>query len=392
MRLPCCQNCPKYCFHGALDNFAREQVAETTNESIGIFALLIGLNATISVIQSSELDVVFASVQLGELLDPINDEVERLSSAIVWALGTLFLQNVVLGVAANSIFKWMFFAISLVTISALLLVGWGRFRNMFCGIFGVSTATVDRCRDLLIRIFILAAIFRFIVPVFVAISFLVSQLLLETEINKHKEDLSSFSDQVSIDDSLPTLDVQSLAAQKARKESELNDLKEPMASYTQESEQLDAEIKELNREAGLRRYLPENLGGGSPKEELVAAKARRKEIRRETKKIEDQIHDGEKELECIERRLAGEDCDSLLDKISSAASYTRLKEIVDKAPDMMTSLIKLLMALVVKNILLPIAFLMIAVKCGLPIVRYSAFRQEPRDFGGPLLKGKSEKT
>ena len=95
-------------FHGTLDNFAHEWVSKTTNESLGIFALLIGLNAAISVIQSSEIGGVILSVDIGELLDPINDETERFSSAMVWALGSLFLQRIVLEVAAHSIFKWVF--------------------------------------------------------------------------------------------------------------------------------------------------------------------------------------------------------------------------------------------------------------------------------------------
>lgn len=67
------------------------------------------------------------------------------------------------------------------------------------------------------------------------------------------------------------------------------------------------------------------------------------------------------------------------------------KEIVGKATDIATSITKLLIAIVVKNILLPITFLWIAVKCSLPIVRYSrrlisAFQRDSKDLGTAALR------
>ena len=68
--------------------------------------------------------------------------------------------------------------IGLVAISALLLAARERFRNRFCEVFKVSEATLVHYRDSLVRIFIVFAIFRFIVPVFVIISFLLSDVFI----------------------------------------------------------------------------------------------------------------------------------------------------------------------------------------------------------------------
>ena len=129
-----------------------------------------------------------------------------------------------------------------------------------------------------------------------------------------------------------------------------------MASYRQQLEKLDADIRQLKDEDEVgfirRNILPKGLGGAPPREEVVSAKAKRAKLNRETDRIKDQIEDSEKKLECIERRLAGKDCDSLLDRFSSLS-----KEIVGKATDIATSITKLLIAIVVKNILLPITFL-----------------------------------
>ncbi len=361
-------------FHGGLDNFAHERVDETTTESIGIYALSRGTNAAISVFQTSQVKVPFlASIQVGELLDPVNDAIERLSSAMVWAIGSLFLQRIVLEVAASSVFKWSFFAAGLMAILALLLVDWERFRSLSCRIFAVSEANLDRYRDLLVRIFIVAVIFRFIVPAFVAVSFLVSQMLLETEINEQRKNLSLLSAQVSVDTTMGSLDDQRLGEQRAERKSELDDLRDSKESLLQELEALDQEIEKLNDKAGVGRWVPKILGGAPPEEKLVSAKARREEIGRGMERIEQRIDDGEEDLECIEKRLAGESCDSWLDKLSSAskAGYTPIKEIVDKSSEMFIGIAKLLIAVIVKNIILPIVFLMIAVKCSVPIAKYS---------------------
>ena len=118
--------------HGALDDFAHEQVANTTTESIGIYAAARLINASISVLQTSQVNVpLLASIQIGELLDPINDAVERLSSAMIWAIGSLFLQRIVLEITSSPVFKWTFFAFGLAMIFALLLFSWERSRNVF---------------------------------------------------------------------------------------------------------------------------------------------------------------------------------------------------------------------------------------------------------------------
>ena len=168
-------------FHGGVDEFAQEQVAETTNESIAIYVVSRAINALVSMLQTSQANVLLVSVQVGQMLDPVNDAVERLSSIVVWAVGSLFVQRILLEVAASPVFKWILCSIGVVTIAALWLAEWGRVRMWCCQVFGVSDRGLERGRDWLVRIFVVAAIFRFIIPVFIGISFLVSQMFLATE-------------------------------------------------------------------------------------------------------------------------------------------------------------------------------------------------------------------
>jgi hypothetical protein len=104
----------------------------------------LAIDAAVSLLQSAEIDVIFASVQLGELLDPINDAIERLSSVMLRAVGSLFLQRIVLEIASSPVFKWGFFAISLLAMLGMLLVAWERFCNLICEICGVSKTDLHR--------------------------------------------------------------------------------------------------------------------------------------------------------------------------------------------------------------------------------------------------------
>ena len=560
-------------FHGVLDEFAHESVVRTTNESIALFAVSRGINAAVSFFQ--EVEIPFLNVPVGEFLDPLNDAVERLSSVMVWAIGSLFLQRVALEVSSSVVSKWSFLAIAFVSVTTIVLGTWQRFRQLF--------EKWQRFRELSVRLFIYLAVIRFIVPVFAIIGFLVSHLLFDAEINKSKEELSSFSEEISVIDSTPAPGTQNIEEEQALKTSELDELRERRARYTQEDdaldtrihelrggagllrylpeslggvpaderrllapsgfpeldkllsmhvrthgllteedEALDARIQELREEVGLHRYLPESLGGlssderqafrpsGSPEldellesiasymhqaknldsriqelrdeagilrllperlggvppgEELEAAEARleeinleveaihsrglaietellasaetrreeisrelentkdriraveqemfasaetrREEIRREMEPINSQIRVAEEELECIEKRRNGEDCLSFLGKFSAMGGegYTRVKELIGRAGDVVTTIVKLTIVVVAKNILLPLAFLIIAIKYTLPIAKHwarltSDFRRDVTELGNtpsqkagsPLLKGTSEDT
>ena len=324
---------------GSLDKLAKNWVEETTEESIKIFALSKSINAGISVLQSSQIKIPFvASIQVGEALDPINDAVERLSTAMVWATGSLFLQQIVLEVAASSVFKWGIFVVGLVALFALLLVDRKRFCNRFCEVFNVSEAAIAHYRDMLVRIFVVASIFRFIVPAFVIIGFLFSQMfLLDTKIDKHKEELSSFNKQVSIDVSSPI----------------------------QESEKADKESKKPDDETEQQGHILEIFGDISPKDWL-------EKLSNLGKAIYTSSHE-------------------ILNKYRKAGSE-RIQAIIDKSSNMVTSITTLLIAIVIKNILLPLVFLAIAVKGSLPLARYSmrlvsGLRRDANDLQGYIERG-----
>ena len=378
-------------FHGALDEFARTQVTETTNESVAIYLISQGINALVSVLQTSQVNVpLIASAQVGEMLDPVNDAIERLSSVVVWAIGSLFLQRILLEISSSPAFQWILCSLGLVTMATLLLLEWERFRVVCRDMLNISDVTAERSRNWLVQMFVMAVIFRFVIPVFIAVSFLVSQLFLGEEIADNKERLSLLSAQVSTIGSMSSPDVQNLGEQKAREEARLNALDAAMDSFRQEARQLEETIDALNDETGMRRFLPERFGGVSPGGELVSSKERREAIEREIEKIEIQIDVGRENLDCIERQIVGETCDSFLEKMSKAgkAGISNAKEVFRKANDFVTDITMLLAAVAIKNILFPLLFLMLAVKCSLPIALYVSKRLSSFERDSKKLKNR----
>ena len=179
--------------HGTLDNFADDLLSETTAESFGLYVLARGINAAVSVFQSAEVNAVVGSLSVGEALDPVNDAVERFSSIMVLAIGSLLLQEVVLAFVSSAVFRWTFALVGIVTILTLAVV----WRRRAAGAPGIGL--LDRFCSAAVKIFVLASIVRFIVPVFVVVSHLASQALLQPEIDRQSGELSAVSEEISID-------------------------------------------------------------------------------------------------------------------------------------------------------------------------------------------------
>ena len=247
-------------FHGVLDDFALASVVKTTNQSILILAITGAIDAAISLLQSMQLGA-FLGLEVGQLLDPINDAIERLLSVMVWAVGSLTLQRIIIEIASSWAFKWGFFWLGIMATASWLLGSWQRFRDLF--------GAWEGCSALFTRLFIYMAILRFIVPLFAIISLLVGSLLFDAEINQSKEELSLFSEGIALDTSAPVPGTPEFEEQRIRKVSELEELRERKTTHENEAQALDARIDELDAGGGLRQYLPESLGGTSPRQRQV---------------------------------------------------------------------------------------------------------------------------
>ncbi|MFG6177567.1 hypothetical protein ACGTN6_10015 [Halomonas sp. THAF12] len=100
---------------------ATETLDAALGDAFSAFAIAKGLNASISVLQSSTLDFQVFQLSVGEALDPANDMIERFSWVMFAASGSLALQKLLLGISSSAIIKGLLSLACL--IAALALAG-----------------------------------------------------------------------------------------------------------------------------------------------------------------------------------------------------------------------------------------------------------------------------
>ena len=361
-------------FQGFLDRFAYEKVNETTAESIGLYVLTRAVNAGVSVLKSSAVGVkigISANVEVGQVLDPVDDAIERLSSALVWAIGSLFIQRIILEVTSGALFQWTFLAAAALVALTYIPLGFRRSALLFSRILGVSEETIGRWQYLSIKIFVLAAIVRFIVPVFLAASFFVSHLLLQSSLDSNREQLLELQERSSADASpqLPSED--RLARSRQEAEARLADIQRERSSIEEQRDAVAHKIDSLNEKAGVRRFVPDMLGGTSPGAEIESLRSRRDDLDRRIDEADGRIDAMGEEIACIDRQIGGESCASWMERMTSLGKtgLDRISAAVEAANNALVAVATTLMAVVAKNILFPLLFLAIVVKCSFAIGR-----------------------
>ena len=327
---------------GALDEFGQDFVAATMTESIGILLVSMGFDAGISALQNVPV--------FGAGLDPINDAVERLSTVIVWAIGSLVLQRTALELVSSAAFQWGFVAVCVVAVPLLLWLERRRSRSP-------STPGADRYRGWLVRILVAAAMVRFFVPVFLAASATVSNVVLQPEIDEHRTNLAALSAEIfggdqAIPDEQPIADEQANGAGAAGRQNAATADDEDSQAASGDAQ--DAQALPGNADAA------ESAPGSADAAEPTPA-------------------DDESFLDGLLGGLS-EAQDAALDLLSGVnlpeLSDVTLPEIPDLASvqamagEVMELLSRLLVAVAIKNIALPLVFLWIAVKAAVPLARW----------------------
>lgn len=154
---------------GVADLLGEQYAKEAFSRALVTFAAARTLNGVISVAQGTELAVEPAGVgvifSLGQILDPINDLVERFSTVMLVATSSLGLQNVLLDMTA----WWGVTSALLLAASLLLLSLWWPGRRS------------SRWTGLALRFFLVTVFFRFAVPLLIITTNLVFDNFLAAE-------------------------------------------------------------------------------------------------------------------------------------------------------------------------------------------------------------------
>ena len=364
-------------FHGTFDQFASDQVDKTTVESVGLYALSRLINAGISVLQTAGINAI-VNVEIGQIFDPINDAIERLSTALVWAIGSLFLQGIILKIAASELFKWAFLISAVIVMILFLPIGSDRTALLYSRITGVSEGVIRRWQYFFLKVFIISSLVRFIVPVFIGGSFLFSQLVLQPDLDREQKqlkelesELQELKNEVSIGSEFKPRSVEELLREKVEVNSDLASMKNDRSSLQAQRDAIAQKIADQEKKAGLDRFWPEWLGGKPPGEKLKALRSKRADLESQIDTTDDQIKDKEAVSACIDQQIEGKSCASWLKQVIGIgkAGLERIYASAEAISEASIAVARILMAIFAKNILFPLVFLVIALKCGQAIGR-----------------------
>lgn len=178
-----------------LDDYTDRYTSDAITAAAVSYATARGINALVSMMQSSSVEagigVVSGSVTVGELLDPINDMIERFATVMTWVLASLAAQKLLLLIASHQLFLYL---VAVVGLSALLLLFYGP----------------SRTQNIVFRGFLVLVFVRFALGLAVALNSGVDLLFLEQQQQQNDREIERFQENLFSIDGGESLDADSL--------------------------------------------------------------------------------------------------------------------------------------------------------------------------------------
>lgn len=168
-------------FLGRFDGEARSYLDRTITKSLVTYAVVRSLNGIISVIQESDVAVSPAglgvSIAAGEILDPVNDLIERFSWVILASATSLGIQRVMMDITV-----WLGFRVLLTLSMAAFLTG-----------LWVNHLGRWNLKSLGLKLLLLSVFIRFAVPMVAFATDRIDTLFLDQTYTRASEDLKDVS-------------------------------------------------------------------------------------------------------------------------------------------------------------------------------------------------------
>lgn len=328
-------------FDARSDSYINESIVDAGI----IYAAARGINAAVSVIQSAEVAVVFASISPGEALDPINDFIERFSNVMTFSIASLALQKVLLIAAKNDIFK------TIITLSGVFFI--------------LSIVLLPKYKNVALKIFIILVFIRFSLALTVMLNGAADHLFRE-ESEKNKQTLVSFESSLSN------------IAESLNSEETLEQLNDTIDDLTQQLEEIDGDIVEIKGDIErqkskvplsktmttlLNPFKEEDAGMEKAKRELKELKVELEQLESTKNSLEDQMGLAVSERDCAINRSEGKSC-SAWEWIRDKSGFVKagFAKVAISSADTFESIITLLALMVLRSVLLPILFWIVLYK------------------------------
>lgn len=342
---------------GVLDQFSSEQVNNSIASAGLIYGTARGINALVSLLQGTELDLVFLTFSIGEILDPINDLIERFSAIILIALGSLALQKILLAVVSHTIFNIMLTVLATATALSLL--------SSNHKLFGI-----------LLRSFFVIAFFRFSLGLVVLANSWVDASFLDQDDQQRHRAMESFQGELREVEALSKSQGQ-FEASTAAIEQELARLELQRAKYGASIDTIEEQIRAsrarldaLRQKAGrlcallvISPTCPDAVNVEQEAlEELVGAKEL---AQAGLATVAANVKEQQDALDCLSKRQRGENC-HFFDRFSNlpnpAMLQQKMKSINDNLGDFADNTINLLVSLLLKTVAIPLLFFFLLLK------------------------------
>jgi len=350
----------------AVDTAAIEYVNNSLVDAGLIFATARGINAVISVLQGTEIDALFITITVGELLDPINDLIERFSAIMLAALGVLVVLKLMLEIVGHDAFNILLTVVAVIAIGALAL----NRRDLY---------------QLGAKLLIITIVLRFGLSFVAFATEIVDETFLLDREKKQQQSMEIFLDE------LEELETAVGANPRFEKQIETLDdevyfMNESMLERRKASDELEKELQ--GEEAELKTlcfplpilacnetFLADEKGtrfkGLTLKIETLKNSIESTQHGIDETNAKLKVLDGKRE--CLQKKTIGETC-GIWNKIKEASTIdirSKLNQLEEYTGTFADSTINLLASLVFKSILLPIGFLFLVVALCRRVLRLS---------------------
>jgi signal transduction histidine kinase len=342
---------------GVLDDFSSQQVNHSISSAGLIYATARGINALVSLLQGTELDLMLLTFSIGEVLDPINDLIERFSELILIALGSLALQKILLAVVSHTMFNVLLTLLAVAGVSSLLA---GR-QHLFA---------------ILLRSFFVVAFFRFSLGLVVLANSWVDQHFLDKADQQRHLAMERFQGELREADVISQRQSQVLASSGVVQEeisqldAQRDRLQTLIARTLAQMQSSEARIAELIAATGGRCALTAGTFGCGPdvkteRNNLELLGDDRKALEARLEALADAREEKAEVLACLAKQQQGEAC-SIWDKIpdvpNPALLRSKLKALDAGLSDFAENTINLLVSLLLKTVAIPLLFFYILLK------------------------------
>lgn len=320
-----------------LDDFTEDYLNESIKTAAIIFGIARAINAAVSVTQSAEVGIGVASVSPGEALDPINDLIEQFSEVMTVSLASLVFQRILVEIAAHWIFN------TLVTLAAAAFI---------------AALLLRRYQAITLKVFAIAVVFRLFLSLVILANSAVDTVFLDSKIEAGKAEIETLQDEVGNAVALASTE------EIAQVDKAMAELKLKRKTVTVEIAAIAKTITNLEAKKGKRPWwLPE----------AITRNPERKGINAEIKQLENQIKETiaerdamdakiaalQKNRGCLEKRAQGGGC-TWWERLKKSGDILKMPTI--DIGDKIDSLITLMALIVLRSIMLPLAFWIVIYK------------------------------